>query len=219
MSNWITLDTAHGPVKVWHAAPAGTPKGGLVIIQEIFGVTPHIREVAAGYAAEGYEVLAPAFFDPVRKDTELAYDADGVKQGLELVGELGMERALDIVSAAAAKLVGAGKIGTVGYCWGGTVAMLSAVRLGLPSASYYGGRNAQYLDETPRAPVIFHFGQDDASIPMETVEQHRQRLPQMATWVYPAGHAFNRAGDPHYHAESARLALERTLAFFSENLR
>ncbi|NEL41666.1 MAG: dienelactone hydrolase family protein, partial [Xanthomonas perforans] len=109
----------------------------------------------------------------------------------------------------------AGKVGTVGYCWGGSVALLSAIRLGLPSVSYYGGRNTQLLDETPKAPVMFHFGEQDTSIPPEAIQAHREKLPQMETFVYPTGHAFNRSIDPtHYDADSAERALERTLGFF-----
>ncbi len=162
MAEWITLDTHHGPVRAWQALPDGTARGGLVVVQEIFGANPHIRSVAERFAAEGYAVLAPAFFDLLdgtdADPDALPYDAEGVKQGLERVGALGMERALEVVRAAATRLAPHGKVGTVGYCWGGTVALLSALRLGLPSVSYYGGRNVQFLDEAPKAPVIFHFG-------------------------------------------------------------
>ncbi len=219
MAHWITLDTPHGQVAAWHAKPASTPRGGLVVIQEIFGANAHIREVAEGFAAQGYEVLAPAFFDLVEKDLELPYDADGVKRGLELVGQMGFDKALEVVEAAAAVLAPAGRIGTVGYCWGGTVALLSAIRLGLPSVSYYGGRNTQFLDETPKAPVMFHFGELDKSIPPEAVQQHREKLPQMETFTYPADHAFNRSVGHSYAPESAALALQRTLGFFEHQLR
>lgn len=219
MGQWISLDTPRGQVAAWHATPDSTPQGGLVVIQEIFGANAHIRSVADGFAAAGYEVLAPAFFDLVEKGVELAYDNAGTNRGRALVEALRVDAALDVVDTAAKALAGAGKVGTVGYCWGGSIALLSALRLGLPSVSYYGARNIRYLDEKPRAPVMFHFGSLDASIPAEAIQQHRQRLPRMETFVYPAGHAFNRRGDPHYHADSADLALQRTLAFFSENLR
>lgn len=218
MGHWTTLDTPHGQVAAWHAQPVGQPRGGLVVIQEIFGVTAHIRQVAEGYAAEGYEVLAPAFFDLIEKDAQLESDPAGVQRGLELVGAVGMDRSVDVVQAAATLLAPAGKVGTVGYCWGGTVALLSAVRLGLPSVSYYGARNTQYLDEPLRAPVIFHFGEQDKSIKPEAVQQHRDKLPNMPVYVYPADHAFNRDGGPHWAPDSAKLARERSLAFFAEQL-
>ena len=222
MGEWVTLDTHHGPVRAWQASPEGKPRGGLVVIQEIFGVNPHMREVAEGFAAQGYAVLAPSFFDlidGVGADPDaLPYDADGVKQGLERVNALGVEKALEIIRAAASTLAPAGKVGTVGYCWGGSIALLSALRLGLPSVSYYGARNVQFLDEAPKAPVMFHFGAQDKSIPPEAIAAHRQKLPQMATFVYPADHGFNRNVGHAYDPDSATLALKRTLDFFAEHL-
>ncbi|HEY0333180.1 MAG TPA: dienelactone hydrolase family protein [Stenotrophomonas sp.] len=218
MGHWTTLDTPHGQIAAWHAQPVGQPRGGLVVIQEIFGVNAHVRQVAEGFAAEGYEVLAPAFFDLVEKDAQLEYDAAGTARGLQMVGALGLDKAVEVVQAAATVLAPAGKVGTVGYCWGGTVALLSATRLGLPSVSYYGARNAQHLDEPLKAPVIFHFGEQDKSISAEAVQQHRDKLPGSPVYVYPADHAFNRDVGPHWAPESAKLARERTLAFFAENL-
>ncbi|KRG44659.1 carboxymethylenebutenolidase [Stenotrophomonas panacihumi] len=218
MGHWTTLDTPHGQVTAWHAKPAGQPRGGLVVIQEIFGVNEHMRQVGEDFASAGYEVLVPAFFDPVEKDAQLPYDQAGTQRGLEMVKALGMDRAVDIVQAAATALAPAGKVGTVGYCWGGSVALLSAIRLGLPSVSYYGARNVQFLDEPLKAPVIFHFGEQDKSIPPEAVQAHREKLPQSPVYVYPADHAFNRDVGPHYAPESAKLARERTLAFFADNL-
>ncbi|KAF1695704.1 dienelactone hydrolase family protein [Pseudoxanthomonas koreensis] len=231
MGQWIQLDTPAGSIAAWQADPPGAPKAGLVVVQEIFGVNPHIREVADGYAAEGYAVLAPAFFDPVERGVELGYDEAGFARGRELVGQLGMDRALAIVESAAARLrthlaalQANTAVGTVGYCWGGTVAMLSALELGLPSVSYYGARNLPCLDDparvaSPKAPVMFHFGEHDSSIAPEAVEAHRQRLPSMPVFTYPAGHAFNRDVDPKaYDKDSARLARERSVAFLAEHL-
>lgn len=219
MSQWITLDTAQGPVRAWQALPAGPARAGLVVIQEIFGANAHIRHVAGQYAADGYAVLAPAFFDPLEPGLELDYDTAGTDRGKALVAELGVDRAVDIVEAAAHALAGHGKVGTVGYCWGGTIALLAAQRLCLPSASYYGARNVPFLDAPFKAPAIFHFGAQDPSIPPAAVAAHREKQPSMQVYVYPAGHAFNREAGTHYHAPSAALARERTLAFFSENLR
>lgn len=219
MSQWITLDTAHGPVRAWQALPAGPARAGLVVIQEIFGANAHIRHVADQYAADGYAVLAPAFFDPLEPGLELDYDTAGTERGKALVAELGVDRAVDIVEAAAHALAGHGKVGTVGYCWGGTIALLAAQRLGLPSASYYGARNVPFLDSPFKAPAIFHFGVQDPSIPPAAVAAHREKQPSMQVYVYLAGHAFNREAGTHYHAPSAALARERTLAFFSETLR
>lgn len=200
------------------AQPQGKPKGGIVVIQEIFGVTAHIRRVADGFAGHGYVAIAPAFFDHLESGVELAYDQAGMNKGRQLIGELGLERALEDVASAAESIASAGRIGTVGYCWGGTVALLAALRLGLPSVSYYGARNLAFLHETPRAPVMFHFGEKDRSIPPEMVAKHREALPQMELFTYPADHAFNRDGSAPYHEASAKLALQRTLAFFDRQL-
>lgn len=219
MGHWIEISTPHGPVAGWKVEGAGKPRGAIVVVQEIFGVNAHIRDVAETFARAGYSTLAPAFFDVVERGVELDYDATGVGKGRELITQLGLDKALDIAAAAARALQDAGPVGTVGYCWGGTVALLAALRLGLPSVSYYGARNVPFLSETPKAPVMFHFGERDSSIPQEMVEQHRERLPAMATWTYPAGHGFNCDARADFDAASAALALSRTLAFFGEQLR
>ena len=219
MGHWTKLDTAHGQVSAWRAEPSGTPLGSIVVIQEIFGVNAHIRSTAEDFATQGYVALAPAYFDVIETGVELDYDTDGIAKGRELITQLGLEAAVDITAAAVRELAKiGGKVGTVGYCWGGTVALLAALRLGLPSASYYGARNVPFLQETPRAPVIFHFGERDASIPPEMVALHREHLPQMPLHTYPAGHGFNCNVRADYDASSAALARQRTLAFFSEHL-
>ena len=219
MGHWTKLDTAHGQVSAWRAEPSGTPLGSIVVIQEIFGVNAHIRSTAEDFATQGYVALAPAYFDVIETGVELDYDTDGIAKGRELITELGLEAAVDITAAAVRELAKiGGKVGTVGYCWGGTVALLAELRLGLPSASYYGARNVPFLQETPRAPVIFHFGERDASIPPEMLALHREHLPQMPLHTYPAGHGFNCNVRADYDAPSAALARQRTLAFFSEHL-
>ncbi|WP_422653316.1 dienelactone hydrolase family protein [Dokdonella sp.] len=200
------------------ARPQGTPKGGLVIAQEIFGVNAHIRGVADRFATHGYVAIAPAFFDRVERDVELDYDEAGFRRGRELIAEVGLSAAVEDVASAAEAIASAGPIGCVGYCWGGTVAFLAATRLGLPAVSYYGMRNVQYFDETPRAPLMFHFGERDASIPPQMVQRHRDELPGAEVYTYPAGHGFNRDVGADYEPASAALALQRTLAFFARHL-
>ncbi len=200
------------------AQPDGKPRGGLVVIQEIFGVTAHMRSVVDRFATLGYTAIAPAFFDHLETGVELDSDQVGANKGRQLVTELGLDRALEDVASAAEAIASAGKIGTVGYCWGGTVALLAALRLGLPSVSYYGARNLAFLHEVPKAPVMFHFGEKDQHITPEMVEKHRVAFPQMDVHTYPADHAFNRDGSAPYHEASAKLALQRTLAFFDQYL-
>jgi carboxymethylenebutenolidase len=202
------------------AKPSGTSNGGIVVVQEIFGVNAHVRAVADGFAALGYTAIAPAFFDHVETGVELGYGDDGFKRGRALVAQIGFERAIEDVASAAESIKSAGRIGVVGYCWGGTVALLAATRLARPAVSYYGARNVAFLGEKPQAPVQFHFGERDTSIPPEAVQKHRESYPDMEVFTYPTGHAFNRDVDPgHYDAPSARLALDRTLAFFGRHLR
>lgn len=219
MGERINLNTAGTHcIGAYLAKPAGKPKGGIVVVQEIFGVTSHIRSVADGFAEAGYTAIAPAFFDFVENDVELAYDKAGMERGKDLAMEVGLDRAVEAVASAADSIQSSGKTGVVGYCWGGTVALLSAQRLGLPAASYYGARNIAYLDQPLKAPVIFHFGANDRSITAEAVEKHRKAWPGAPVYVYEhCGHAFNRDVDKNvYNKDAASLALERTLVFFNK---
>jgi carboxymethylenebutenolidase len=221
MGRDIAFDTPAGSIGAWRADPVSAPRGGIVVVQEIFGVNPHVRSVADRYAGAGYVALAPAFFDPVERGVELDYDAAGMARGRELVTALGMERAVQVLAAAADLLRAEGlKVGVVGFCWGGTVALLGNTRLGLPASSYYGARNLPFLDEPLRAPMQFHFGEEDPSIPSDTVAAHRERQPSAEVFTYPGtGHAFNREVDPAvYDAASAQLAHRRTMQLFEHAL-
>lgn len=217
----ITIDSAHGSVAGWCARPARTPRAGLVVVQEIFGVNAHIRSVVDRYAAEGYAAIAPAMFDPVQRDVELSYDDAGFTRGRELAAALGFDRAVALVEAAAAVLRTEGlRVAVVGFCWGGSVALLANTRLGLPAVSYYGARSLPFLHEPLRAPMQFHFGAHDASIPADDIERHRLAHPPAELHVYDdAGHGFNRDVDPrHYVPAAALLAHQRTLAFLRRAL-
>ena len=193
---------------------------GLIVVQEIFGVTAHIQAVAADYASRGYRVLAPQLFDRVQADVALDCDARGMARGRELVGRLGFDGPMRDLRAAADYLLASGcrAVGVVGYCWGGAVAFLAATRLGLPAVSYYGRLVPQFLHEQPQAPLMFHFGEQDDLIPADQVEVVAAALPQAPLYRYPAGHAFNRLGDVHGEPHSANLALQRSLAFFEQHL-
>lgn len=221
MGERINLNTAGAHcIGAYLAKPAGRPKGGIVVVQEIYGITAHIRDVADGFAKQGYTAVAPAFFDYVENDVELAYDKGGTERGKNLAMEVGLDRAVEAVASAADSIQSSGKIGVVGYCWGGTVALLAAQRLGLPAVSYYGARNVPFLNQPLRAPAMFHFGAKDRSIPPNAVHKHRDAYPDAQVYVYDnAGHAFNRDTDPtHYDPVGAPLARQRTLAFFDQHL-
>ncbi|WP_342315220.1 dienelactone hydrolase family protein [Lysobacter sp. FW306-1B-D06B] len=222
MAHWIDLETLDGPVRAWRADPAGPSHGAVIVLQEIFGANAHIRAVAERFAAAGFVALAPALYDPVAPGIELGYDEAGTQRGVALRNELGFDRAVDIVSAAAESLGEEGlRVGAVGFCWGGSVAFLANARLGLPAVSYYGARTLPFLDEPLRAPMMFHFGQADTSIPADAVEQHRHKQPRATIHVYAgAGHAFNREVDNDvYDPAAAETAWRRTIEFLEENLR
>lgn len=219
MGRDIALDTAHGTVCAWRADPVAQPRGALVVVQEVFGVNDHIRSVVERYAAEGWIALAPELFDPIETGVELGYDQAGVAKGRELAAALGFDRAIAIVDAAARRLQTEGcKVGVVGFCWGGTIALLANTRLRLPAVSFYGGRSLPFLDEPLRVPMLFHFGARDPIIPPGDVAAHREKHPGAEIHVYPAGHGFHCDQRADYHAESARLAHQRTLAFFAEHI-
>jgi carboxymethylenebutenolidase len=231
MGETIQLNTTRTQcIGAYLAKPTGTPKGGLVVIQEIFGVNAHMRSVVDRFAGFGYTAIAPALFDHVETGVELAYDPASFGRARELVAATPFERAIEDVASAAESIASSGEIGVVGYCWGGTVALLAATRLGLPAVSYYGSRNVNFLDEKLRAPVQFHFGEYDTSIPPAAIDRHRSELrfsdaelsdhePEVDIYTYPADHGFNRDVTPQsYAAASAQLALERTLAFLGRHL-
>lgn len=223
MGRDIVIPTPHGSIGAWRADPPNgeAALGALVVLQEVFGVNEHIRTVADRYAAKGYVAVAPALFDPVATHVELGYDTMGLERGRTLAGELGFDRAIALVSATASLLQKGGhKVVVLGYCWGGSLAFLANARLGWPAVSYYGARTMPFLDEPLRAPMLFHFGGDDATTPATDIETHRAKHPDAELHVYPgAGHAFNRDVDPnHFHGPSALLAQRRTLDFIARTL-
>ncbi len=222
--------TATGePVHVWVARPDGEfakrPKGAVIVVQEIFGVNAHIRWVMQEqYAKAGYLALAPCFFDHIEPGVELAYTAEDTAKGRALVDKLGMDlpmRAIRLVQEQLALDASGRKLpcAVVGFCWGGSVAYLSATRLGLPAVSYYGGRTLPYLHERPQAPVMFHFGEKDPIIPAQAVSNIRAANFGAPLHVYEAGHGFNRVEHADYDAAASALALSRTHEFLDKHLR
>jgi len=221
MGQTITLTAADGhELEAYRADPEGAPAGALVVVQEIYGVNGHIRDVCEGFAADGYTVIAPVLFDRVERGIELDYDDAGKVRGREVRAELGWEGPMADVEAAAGALEPLGKVGVVGYCWGGSLAWLAACRLDVTCAvGYYGGQIIGFNDENPRCPVILHFGDADASVPMDDVDAIRAAHADVPIHVYGnAGHGFNCDRRDSYHAECAKTARARTLAFFAEHL-
>jgi carboxymethylenebutenolidase len=203
----------------YRAEPKAKPRGGLVVIQEIFGVNAHIRSVADRIAGEGFLALAPALFDRVEPGVELDYSEDGTARGRGLRTSLGWDKPVADLAAAVAALQAFGRVAVVGFCWGGSLAWLAATRLDPACAvCYYGAQIVQFADEKRKCPVLMHFGAQDSLISREDVERIRAAQPGVAIHTYPAGHGFNCEVRGDYDAESAALAWDRTLAHLAAHL-
>ncbi|MEO8159787.1 MAG: dienelactone hydrolase family protein [Arenimonas sp.] len=220
MSHWVSLQTPSGAISGWRADPAIPGHGALVVVQEIFGVNSHIRSVVDRLAAHGFTAIAPALFDHFEHHVELGYDEAGISRGRTLVEQLGFDRAVEDVHAVQQMLQPEGKVGVLGFCWGGTVAYLSWARLRLPAVSYYGARTLPFLaHERSSAPLMLHFGEQDPMLPPEAIAAHREALPDANIHTWPAGHGFNCDQRADYNAEVAAEAMQRSLAFLGTWLR
>jgi len=205
-------------VSAYHVRPTDARRGGLVLIQEIFGVTEHIRELCDGYAEDGYEVIAPSFYDRLEPGFAAeGYTEETVARGVAFSQATPWDQVAGDLQAAIDALTP--PVFAVGYCWGGTAVWLAACRCdGLSAGSaYYGRRITELQDEAPKVPVILHFGKTDASIPMEKVDDIAARHPDVPIYRYGAGQGFASDRRADYSADEARLARLRTLALFSRN--
>ncbi len=221
MGHWIELAAADGArPAAYRSDPAGTPRGGLVVVQEIFGVNGHIRRVCDGFAADGYVAIAPALFDRYQRNVDWGYTPDDIARGRELRGRADNRSALADIAAAQAVAGAAGKVGVVGYCWGGLLAWLAAARVpGFACAiAYYGGGMPDAIDNTPLCPVLAHFGEQDAMIPLPGVQALAAAHPSAQVHTYAAGHGFNCDERGSFDAAAAVLARERTLAFLRQHV-
>lgn len=195
------------------AEATAKPRGGIVVIQEIFGVTRHIRAVADQYASAGFMAVAPALFDRVERDVDVPYT--DMAKGFSYVQKLKIDNVMLDLQAAIDRVAAFGGVGVVGYCWGGTMAYLAAARLQVAAVvAYYGGSIQQHLAENPRSPIMFHFGEKDTHIPAATVEQIKKAVPEGIFHLYPADHGFNCTDRASFDPASAKLALQRSLEFF-----
>ena len=221
MGSMIELTAGDGHrFAAYRAEPKDKPRGAVVVIQEIFGVNNHIKSVADGFAADGYLVIAPALFDRVQRNIDLGYTTGDIAAGIALKNKSPIELALRDVEAACQAVAQAGKIGIVGYCWGGFVSwMASANVAGLACAvPYYGGGILDNANISPKCPVMAHFGERDAMIPVDGVQKLAAQHPAHKIHIYSADHGFNCDQRGSYDAPSAKLARERTLAFFHKHL-
>jgi carboxymethylenebutenolidase len=213
----ITASDGH-TFAAYRADPSGAPKGGILVVQEAFGVNPHIRHMADTYAAAGYLAIAPALYDRVERGIEVGYTGEDREKGIGAMQASNFDDVMKDIDATRALLSEAGKVGITGWCWGGSVTFLSACRVdGLACASsYYGGRVPDFMTETPKCPLEFHWGETDASIPMEKVRAVEAQHPDVASFVYPAGHGFMCDDRESYHKESAELSHKRTMEMFAQ---
>jgi carboxymethylenebutenolidase len=223
MGDMIRMTMSDGAeIAIYHAEPEGERRGGVVLVQEIFGVTDHIREMADDYASEGYEVLSPALFDREHPGFEADYSGADFERAVELARALHpFDLSLKDTQTCIDALREKGPVFVIGYCYGGSIAWAAATKLdGVAAASaYYGSMVPAIAQEAaPRVPVIAHFGRYDRGIPMEGVEAViAKRFPLAEIHVYEAGHGFNSDRRKDYHEPSAELARDRTLTLFREN--
>ena len=220
MGQDVTLTAADGHKLGAYTAGPQDAKKGVIVIQEIFGVNKHIKEVTDEFASHGYLAIAPAVFDRAQPGIDLGYGPDDRKAGIEARGKIKDEQTLLDVEAAA-KWLGSRPKGIVGYCFGGTIAFLTATRTKAVQAAsgWYGGGIAAAKDEKPNVPVQMHFGEKDGSIPMTDVEAIKKAQPGAEVYVYEgAGHGFNCDERDSHDAAASKTATDRTIAFFDKNL-
>lgn len=222
MGQMIDLTAADGKkIAAYRAEPAGKPRGGLVVIQEIWGVNDHIRKVADGYAADDYLVIAPALFDRVEAGVMMdQYTPETMQRGFGLMQKVNIDDGLKDVAAAVQVAATAGKVGVVGFCFGGRMSWLSASRVAGVAASvpYYGGGIPGLAAEQPKCPVMMHFGERDAHIPVASVEEFKKSHPSLPVHFYAADHGFNCDQRASWDAPAAKLARERTIDFLRKHV-
>jgi carboxymethylenebutenolidase len=217
MGEFTTIMARDGhQFQAYLAAPAGKPRGAVVVLQEIFGVNSHIRAVTDGFAADGYTAIAPSLFDRIRRGIQLGYGPEDRQQAIGYMQQLKTADTLKDVGAAIAVVKNSGRIGVVGYCWGGRVAYLAACDLPVVCAVVYYGKVADLLDKKPKRPVMYHFGALDKSIPVSDVEKIKAAHPESPLFLHEgADHGFNCDQRPSYNPDAAALARQRTLEFFA----
>jgi carboxymethylenebutenolidase len=207
-------------IGVYHVDAVGKRRGGLVLIQEIFGLTEHIKECCDSYAAEGYEVLGPAVYDREAPGFEASYSPEDIQKAIKIArGEHPFELSVKDSQTCIDALKGKGAVFITGYCYGGTVTWAAACQCtGLAAASgYYGGGIAGMIEQKPRCPTILHFGKQDHGIPMEAVDKIKAAHPDVKVYVYDAGHGFNSDRRTDYNPDCAKLAKQRTIDLFRAN--
>jgi carboxymethylenebutenolidase len=200
--------------------PGGRARGAVVILQEIFGLTAHIRRVADSYAAAGYLSVAPALFDRIRRDLVLGYTPAEIEQAMGYRLQIPLPKAMLDIAACAAVVRHAGRVAVIGFCWGGTLAWVAASSVPLAAAVCYDAdANLEQRTPVPSCPTLLHFGETDPSLPLSEIERWRAAYPQGEYYLYPAAHAFANPDRPErYDAQAAALARSRTDAFLAQRV-
>jgi carboxymethylenebutenolidase len=209
----FVLNAADGfKLEAFRAAPSGQARGGLVILQEIFGVTDQLKDVARSYACDGYDAVVPALFDRVAPGTVVPFSDP--TRGRDLAYGLDLDKVMLDIAAAAGAVRSTHGVSVLGYCWGGGVIVRAGAEIELSGAiAFYGTRLQSYLDCKPKCPLLFHFGSTDPNSPPETIEAVRRAFTAAETYEYGAGHGFANEVRPSYVPEAARAARARTLDF------
>jgi carboxymethylenebutenolidase len=220
MAEFVTLTASDGhKFQAWWAPPQGQPRAGLVVIQEIFGVNSHIRDVTERFAKEGYLAVAPAMFDRIQRGVDIGYTEPDIAKGRELMGKLDWDKAILDIDAARASVSSLGSIGITGFCFGGSAAWVAAARLKFNAAvCYYGGAVVRFKNEKPACPTICHWGKQDANIPMSMVDEIKAAQPQVPMFLYDAGHGFSCDQRGSFNQAAHDEAWKRTLAHFAKFL-
>ena len=222
MGKFIELKATDGhKLAAYVATPAGKARGGVVVIPEIFGVNSHIQQVTDGFAADGYLAVAPAMFDRAQRNYDTGYSQPEIQAGVAIMQKLDWKQSMLDVEAAVAEAKKGGKVGIVGYCYGGTVSWMAAARVsGLACAvPYYGGGMHGLIGEKPKIPVMGNFGEADQSPTLAQAKEIAAAHPQITAHFYPgAGHGFNCDQRGSWNPEAAKLARSRTVDFFRKHL-
>jgi carboxymethylenebutenolidase len=206
----------------YRADPVGTPKGAIVVIQEIFGVNHHIRAVCDRLAGEGYVAIAPAIFDRSEPHFTSGYSPDEIAIARKFVANPDWAAMLRDTQAAIDAVQTSGPVGIIGFCLGGSIAYAAATKLsGLSAAiGYYGGAIVRFADDKPDVPTQLHFGEKDAGIPLADVETIKTKRPEVEVFIYPgAQHGFHCDERASYHKTSADIAWPRSMGFFAKHLK
>lgn len=215
----VQLTAADGhKLDCWMVKAESPPRGGIVILQEIFGVTDQLKGVANAYAAKGYDVAIPALFDRKEKRAVIPFSEGPRGRDLMLASKLD-QTMLDVDAAVKALAARGLKVGVIGFCWGGGLALRAAQKLEINAAvAYYGTRLPQYLDSPLKAPLLAHFGRTDDHIPPEMIAEAKAYLPEMEVYLYEAGHAFANDARPSFVAEANAKAGARTDDFLAKHV-